>query len=178
MIASDTPEKLDSFSHSSKIIDEGELRDLQSTLSLNFDSRHSKLSLINRSRRFFGDILKTPTKKLKKLSVSHTKDFVLESFSFTTNEGTDIVIDVKTHKSFLFSYSIGYGVTLPFLNQSLEKITSMVDVKTKILIRSYFWDLITMSSDCIYDCSSLNDEFVFRFLDKPTKTTVEFTIFK
>jgi hypothetical protein len=182
MIASDKaagiPGRVESFSYVSKLSSQDELNELIAKLSYNFDYRHNKISLINRSRRLIGDFLKIPTKIEKTLKATNAKDFVNEYFSFTMDNGSDIVFDIKTNKAFLQNFSIGSGVTLPALNNSVEKMGTFVDLKTKLMIRDYFWDLITASKDCAYDCSIYPDEYIFRFLDRTSKTTVEFTIFK
>lgn len=176
--ASDTPDKVESLSYVSKHSSQDEMNELLAKLSFNFDCRHNKISLISRSRRFISDFLKIPTKIEKTLKATNGKDFVNEYFSFTMDNGCDVTLDIKTNKTFLRNFSIGCGITLPALNSSIEKMGAFVDVKTKIMIRDYFWDLITSSSDCAYDCSVYPEEYVFRFLDRSSKTTIEFTIFK
>lgn len=176
--ASDTPDKVDSLSYVSKHSSQDEMNDLLAKLSFNFDCRHNKISLISRSRRFISDFLKIPTKIEKTLNVTNDKEYVNEYFSFTMDNGCDVTLDIKTNKTYLRNFSIGCGVTLPALNNSVEKLGTMVDIKTKLMLRDYFWDLITSSSDCVYDCNAYPEEYNFRFLDRTSKTTIEFTIFK
>lgn len=175
---SDNSEKSDSFDHVSKELDDLQARELLSKLSKNFDSRHSKISIINRSRKFISDILREKSKEDKKLSVFNSPDCLKEFFIFTDENGCDFEIKIKTHKAFMFDFSIGYGNTIPQLNQAMEKTQAFIDLKRKLQLRSYFWDLIISSSDCVFDCNCFPDEFTFRLLDKPSKTTVEVFIYR
>lgn len=175
---SDKPEKIKTFDFKAKETNIEEFKQLQERLSVNFDNRHSKVSLVKLTRKIIGDLLVRPTKKYKEFRVRDETDKISEFLTMTLDTGVDISINVSTHKVSLHSYSIGYGVTLPTLNQSIEKASSLFDLNTKIQIRKYFWDLITSSSNCSFDCNVYPGEFVFRYLDKPSRTTVEVIIMK
>lgn len=170
--------KIDSLIYKSKGINEEELKDLMEKMSINFDNRHSKVSLVKRTRRIFGDFLKIPTNTEKSLIVTNNDKQFNELLSLTLNSGLDISLSIKTYKTSLFDFSIGYGVTLPTLNQAIEKSSSMFDLKFKLEMRSYLWDLITSSTECVFDCNVYPGEFTFRYLDKPSKTVIELTMFK
>lgn len=170
-------QKITNLAISDKSISEIEFKKLLEQLKLSFDKHHTKMSIISRCRTLYNEFFNKELEVLKNLIVNMDADGISETLTIPNFKGLYFSIKTKTFNKQNLDHKSIKPTTITTLNLNVEKAKRYFDENLFDSLGKYFWDIITLSNDCMYEVYCDKEEFVFKYEIPNAKTVIEVIVY-